>query len=374
MKIADIFNMFLVVSASYGLIFSVMLFFSKNGKDRSIFYLNLLILAISFNNIQSWVIAKNIFQYKGVLMYVQIPWHFLIAPFFYVFLVNYLGVAAKTIKILYSIIPVFLMAILVQIIFAVIYQETLHPLNELKIVLEKYSTVEEIVSFIVSISVFSFSFYVLRKKEKLYINILSFDKLQWVYTFFKLGLVCYVLWSIALIIKVYMNFSGFLFSYYPLRTATTILIFWMGYQAIVQLQILKDRRSLRAALVLEKIAEVNLDKRVEVSSEFVAVENYILLHKKFTDPQLSRDLLAKEIDIGKNKLSSIINQATQKTFTDYINQMRVDLAKQLLKDEIYKNYTITSIGLESGFNSKSTFYYVFKKHTGKTPLQFKKEK
>jgi AraC-like DNA-binding protein len=51
--------------------------------------------------------------------------------------------------------------------------------------------------------------------------------------------------------------------------------------------------------------------------------------------------------------------------------MRVNQAKSLLLDADYSNYTITSIGLESGFNSKSTFYTVFKKHSGCTPVQFK---
>jgi len=48
------------------------------------------------------------------------------------------------------------------------------------------------------------------------------------------------------------------------------------------------------------------------------------------------------------------------------------LAKELLIHEEYKNYTITSIGLESGFNSKSTFYATFKKHTGFTPAAYQK--
>ncbi len=51
--------------------------------------------------------------------------------------------------------------------------------------------------------------------------------------------------------------------------------------------------------------------------------------------------------------------------------MRVEQAKTLLLDPEYENYTITSIGLESGFNSKSTFYTVFKKYSGSTPVEFK---
>ncbi|WCC44285.1 AraC family transcriptional regulator [Tenacibaculum finnmarkense] len=55
-----------------------------------------------------------------------------------------------------------------------------------------------------------------------------------------------------------------------------------------------------------------------------------------------------------------------------MNEKKVKQAKVLLLDPNYSNYTITSIGLESGFNSKSTFFTVFKKQSGYTPVQFKK--
>ena len=334
-------------------------------------YLNLLILVISFNNLQSWILVKNFFQYKYSLVYIQIPWHFLIAPFFYMFLMDYLGISGKTVKILYGVLPILLIAVFLQISFVLACQNSFST-NSLDSIFEKYTSIEEIVSLLVSISVFLYSYYILNKKEKLYSKILYFDNLQWIYTFFKIGAICYILWIIALTVKVKMSFSGFLFSYYPLRIATTLLIFWIGYQATIQLQILKERRSLRAELALDKKENISI-KRKEVSLEFDAIENYIFLHKKFTDAKLSRDSLAEEMNISKNKLSSIINQVTQKTYIDYMNELRVDFAKRLLTNEKYQKYTITAIGLESGFKSKSSFYYVFKKCTSKTPLQFKEE-
>ena len=47
-------------------------------------------------------------------------------------------------------------------------------------------------------------------------------------------------------------------------------------------------------------------------------------------------------------------------------------AKKMLENEEFDNYTVVAIGLESGFNSKTSFYQAFKKHTRQTPSEYKK--
>lgn len=43
----------------------------------------------------------------------------------------------------------------------------------------------------------------------------------------------------------------------------------------------------------------------------------------------------------------------------------------MLKDPKFDNYSLLSIGLECGFNSKTSFYTNFKKETGLTPKAYK---
>ena len=67
----------------------------------------------------------------------------------------------------------------------------------------------------------------------------------------------------------------------------------------------------------------------------------------------------------------LINDNLHKNFTDYINEYRIEEAKQLIQDNSL--YTIEAIGNQSGFNSKSAFYKAFKKITNTTPAKFKKQ-
>jgi AraC-like DNA-binding protein len=374
LTVKDILNLFLLISAFHGFLFCFVILFSKNGREKSILFINLLVLSISLNNIQSWILAKNFFIEYFFLDYVHIPWHFLIAPFFYMFLIYYLEIDKKSKNLLRIVLPIFLLIISIRIGFVSFFSDK--NTSDVAYLFEKYTSFEEIFSLIISLTIFSYSFKILTKKEQLFTKILSYDNLKWIYTCFKIGLFTYIFWIVALAITVALNFKEFIYSYYPLRIFTTILIYWLGYQAIIQLRLLKQRKDLRKQLhvtstIIKKEVKVEEDG-IENKVLFDKTEAFIIEKKIFTESKLTIDFLANKVGVNSNKLSNCIKQFSNKNFNDYINEFRISFAKKLLVDENYKNYTITAIGLESGFNSKSSFYYTFKKHTNLTPTEYQK--
>ncbi len=90
--------------------------------------------------------------------------------------------------------------------------------------------------------------------------------------------------------------------------------------------------------------------------------------KPYLEPKLTLTKLAQSLDISPNHLSQIINQFEEHNFNDFVNQYRVEeFIKRASKDS---HFSFLALAFESGFNSKSTFNAVFKKHKGLTPSQF----
>ena len=95
--------------------------------------------------------------------------------------------------------------------------------------------------------------------------------------------------------------------------------------------------------------------------------------KLYRHPQLSRELVAERLSISPGYLSQQINAHSQLNFSTFIIQYRVNDVKQKLVNPDFDNYSLLSIGMEAGFQSKSSFYAAFKKVTGMTPTAYKKQ-
>ncbi|MGF1923810.1 MAG: helix-turn-helix domain-containing protein [Bacteroidia bacterium] len=97
----------------------------------------------------------------------------------------------------------------------------------------------------------------------------------------------------------------------------------------------------------------------------------IILEKElFLNPNFTLEEAAKELKVTKHLLSQYVNEILGKSFSSLVKEYRIEKAKKLLETE--KNYTIESLGYDSGFNSKSTFFTAFKKTTGLTPAEYQK--
>ncbi|HEX8161095.1 MAG TPA: helix-turn-helix domain-containing protein [Pyrinomonadaceae bacterium] len=94
--------------------------------------------------------------------------------------------------------------------------------------------------------------------------------------------------------------------------------------------------------------------------------------KPYRDSELTVSKLAERLSVPAPHLSQTINERLNQNFIDFVNTYRVDEAKRKLVDPSRSHYSVLAVAEEVGFNSKSSFNAVFKKHVRMTPSEFRK--
>jgi AraC-like DNA-binding protein len=100
-----------------------------------------------------------------------------------------------------------------------------------------------------------------------------------------------------------------------------------------------------------------------VAARRAAVLDYIASH--FCDPNLSGSSLAEKLGISQRYLQRLL-ETTGKTFTEHVNELRLDRAFSLLA-KMDANKRVSNIALDVGYSDLTTFYTHFKSRFGDTP-------
>lgn len=363
--IHEIFKFAMIIGILLGFSFIIYTNLSANRKDKSIIYLNFFVLFFTLNNLQITLADYNYINLNFFERKLLIPFYGLIIPAFYTFVSYYLKVE-KQIK-SYVIISgvLFIVEIIVRVALATQYYND----NNVYFV-AKYAQLEEIVNLVYTTFLFLKVVYFFMNQSKLYENIATFDNMKWLKKFLIYGFLIIVLWVFAISFNFKEVLSPNIPVYYPLRLSSTLLIFWIAYHGFFQYNLLTERIELRKAI--SKVETEPFYKKDGLEEAFSKIENHILENKKYLHPKFSILQLEKEINLNHRKIADIIKANTKQNFTDYINELRVKKTIQILKDPEFFTYTNVAIGLECGFNSKSTFHREFYKKTGTTPSEYKK--
>lgn len=93
---------------------------------------------------------------------------------------------------------------------------------------------------------------------------------------------------------------------------------------------------------------------------------YVLEH---IDEKITLASISEYLHISKNYFCSLFKQETGENFLDYLTKAKMDRAKVLLKEDNYKIYEISDL---LGYKEKGYFSKLFKKYTGFTPAEYKK--
>lgn len=107
-----------------------------------------------------------------------------------------------------------------------------------------------------------------------------------------------------------------------------------------------------------------------VSDKAQEIHRQVEDEKLFLIPELSLTMLADKVETTPHKLTDILNAEMQKNFYEYINDLRIAYAADMLLSHPEKS--VTEVFYSAGFSNKSTFYGYFKKVYLTTPSDFRK--
>lgn len=103
----------------------------------------------------------------------------------------------------------------------------------------------------------------------------------------------------------------------------------------------------------------------ESRREIQAIMDYIRQH--LSEPLQLQDI-ADQFGFSYSYLSSLISNASNETFTEYLNRIRIEQACRLLQST---NKSISEIALACGYSDSGYFSRIFRKLMGKSPRQYR---
>jgi len=373
-----IYTTLLNIAIFQGIVLGLVILTSSLFNSKSNKYLAYLIFTLSIKLLTQVFEIQQIFTAYPLLRFIDnIEWVFLIPAFLFLFIKNRIDNTGKSkIKSYLFFIP-----------FA--YSAVLNIINDLDHLAGIYTIPD---SGIAIIQILGLIHLTLAVTFIPFLPIYSYFKIRhlkdsqekrWITILLTLVSSVLFVWPITAL-------AGLLFNYdisstmSVLALSSTFIIHWTAYIGIYKYKLAKNKDAIYNFLNNDLAISYLNPQTVENSTpkefkESITADNLYFQKLKllckdqhiYTDSTINREKVAEKLGISAGYVSQIVNTITGDNFAHYINQYRVEAVKEMISDPQYKYYTLLTMGLESGFTSKTTFYNAFKKVTGQTPNEYK---
>lgn len=150
---------------------------------------------------------------------------------------------------------------------------------------------------------------------------------------------------------------------------------------VEKLQSMKEKNSFASLIGLMEILQIlaNSTDVKELNKEDTRIKWFLndkirmgtiydYIHENY-DRKPNVNEIAKIVSLSTPAFCRYFKKQTNMTFTDFVNNYRINQAKIFL----LKDCSVTEVCFQVGFESLSYFNKLFKQHTGETPSEFKKK-
>ncbi|MDX1942375.1 MAG: helix-turn-helix transcriptional regulator [Saprospiraceae bacterium] len=187
-------------------------------------------------------------------------------------------------------------------------------------------------------------------------------------------LVIAVLTLLVVNLMVY-NFNSFGFEWlidadFVANAFLTVTLFMMVFTFIRQPDMLHEVQSVASFALKYRTSPLDEKKKIAYHHQLLQMME---AQKLFLDAELRLEEVANKLGISPYYLSQILSEIQAQNFYEFINTYRVKEAQELIESPRNDHKTLLALGLEAGFNSKTSFNRAFKKYVGMTPSEYKEQ-
>jgi len=108
------------------------------------------------------------------------------------------------------------------------------------------------------------------------------------------------------------------------------------------------------------------------AADIERLERHLERDRSFLDPDLAASRLAASLGITENRLSAILNDGLQTSFYELLGRYRLEEFECLARDPANRERSVLELAFAAGFNSKASFYRLFRRSHGTTPTAYRK--
>lgn len=240
---------------------------------------------------------------------------------------------------------------------------------------------------VVSLGYIAFTLWKLRRYQlglRYVVSNLEKMRLQWLYNLTWLSAGAWIVFALENLIFMFSDLPGYGFG--VSSSLSGLFIYMLCYWGLIKSEWLLQPGVARN---MQDIARVEEEQQADSSTSAaqryqksgLSVERAQQIHKDllevmergkpFLDSGLTLTGLAALLSVSTHNLSQVLNTEVQQTFFDFVNQYRVEEVKKQLQDPAKAEIKILALAFDAGFNSKTSFNTIFKKHTGYTPSDYR---
>jgi AraC-like DNA-binding protein len=356
-------NILILIGAFNALVFCVVLLFQRRHPGAK--YLAAFVFVFAYNGFETfnWSSGlENYYRFFNVSAYIVI---FAVGPSLYLYIGALLHperkVSARTVAWHYSLVIFQFGTRMLYIGYHVLvvnnYITAPVPPGQLAILIWAYSEPLSVAVFVVYLVATAVRFR--RYTADLQPKVRAKQKplLRWITTLLACSCVLGVSWILT-VASFYIVESPPNALYYPLELGLVLFSYWIVLHGYHQVKVLPGKHA------MQPTADDTHARHFARLREAMEVEKYYL------DPELSLSRVSASTGIPVKTISAVLNQHRNMGFADFVNTYRVREVSERMLDPANRQFTLSSLALDSGFNSQATFQRVFKNVTGLSPRAY----